>query len=197
MHERIEAFPARCVGTFCAGTGRALCSLFMRPVDRDAIAALRRWDDCSGSLAAGQSGSSRSLFGISMTSVDPEALLRMEAYIWPQLLQQGWQEIFLGSPMPGLFQALRNDPTITVTDYVQGKRRHLPRDAQLRYCHQKGLTEIVSVLPGYFPHPESLDYGALLRGNLEDIAARVCDPSRYVAPGDCLAAQADASQGCA
>lgn len=181
MQDRMEAYPELCVGSFCGETGEALCSLFMRPVEREIIFNVRSWDECAGHLVPGQSSSSRSLFGISLTSLDPEAMRAMEAYIWPQLLRQGWREIFLGSPMPGLFQALRQDPTVTVNDYARGKRRQLPRDVQLRYYHQKGLTDIVTVLPSYFPHPASLDYGALLRGDLVDVAARVCDVSPHLA----------------
>lgn len=194
MQERMLAYPELCVGTFCGTSGEALCSLFMRPVEREIIFNVRSWDECAGGLMPGQSSSSRSLFGISMTSIDPEALRSMEAYIWPQLLERGWREIFLGSPMPGLLQALRQDPTVTVNDYARGRRRNLPRDVQLRYYHQKGLTDIISVLPGYFPHPESLDYGALLRGDLAGIAARVCDVSRHIESGE---DHADEAQACA
>ena len=31
--ERIRAYPELCIGTFCLHTGKAMASLFMRPVD--------------------------------------------------------------------------------------------------------------------------------------------------------------------
>jgi hypothetical protein len=39
----------------------------------------------------------------------------------------------------------------------------LPHDPQLRYYYKWGFRRIVCVRPGYFPHEESLDHGAILR----------------------------------
>lgn len=175
LRSRLLTHPDLCVGTFCMAKGEALSSLFMRPIQRESVLRARSWSDCTSGPGDTSTGSSHSLFGISMTSVDPEALRCMEAFIWPKALSSGWQEIYLGSPMPGLRHAIGLDPTLSVNDYAHARRRGLPRDVQLRYYHQKGLTDIVAVLPGYFPYEEALDYGVMLRGSLHDIAARTCN----------------------
>lgn len=167
---RLRAHPALCFGTFCARTGEALASLFMKPVERDHILRIRNWGDCASSGDDRPAGSSRSLFGISLTSVDPQAVAVLEAHVWPRVCQAGWHEIYLGSPMPGLRHALSQEPFLNAHAYAHSKRGNLPRDAQLRYYHRKGLRDIVAVLPGYFPHGEALNYGVLLRGDLRDIA---------------------------
>ena len=171
LRARLMAHPTLCVGTFCTRTGEALTSLFMQPVDREKMQKVRSWSDCAGSGQAATESASRSLFGISLTSVDPAAVAALEAYIWPLALRSGWREIYLGSPMPGLRAALSQDPGLSAHAYAHAKRRHLPRDPQLRYYYQKGLRDIVAVLPGYFPHGDALDYGVLLRGDMKDIAA--------------------------
>jgi hypothetical protein len=168
LRQRLLARPALCVGTFCTDTGQALTSLFMVPVDAARMRSIRSWNDCTD---AAPTSSTRSLFGISLTSIDPQAVRSLEAYIWPLALRAGWQEIYLGSPMPGLHDALRQDPALSAMDYARAQRRGLPRDAQLRYYHRKGLRDIIAVLPGYFPHAQALDYGVLLRGSLHEIAA--------------------------
>jgi hypothetical protein len=171
LRQRLLARPQFSVGTFCADTGQALTSLFMKPIDPAQMRSIRSWDDCAKQAQVeAPTNRTRSLFGISLTSINPMAVRHLESYIWPLALQAGWQEIYLGSPMPGLHNALRQDPTMSVMDYACAKRRGLPRDAQLRYYHRKGLREIIAVLPGYFPHAQALDYGVLLRGNLHEIA---------------------------
>jgi hypothetical protein len=170
LHKRIIGHPTLCVGAFCADTGEALCSLFLKPVEKEKMQHLRSWADCAGDLAGSTHSSSRSLFGISMTCVDPAAMAAMDRFFWPTVLRGGWLEVYLGSPMPGLRKALSQDPNLTAADYAHGKQRKLPRDPQLRYYHRKGLPDIVAVLPGYFPHGDSLDYGVLIRGSTRDIA---------------------------
>jgi hypothetical protein len=170
LRSRLQAHPELCVGTFCRRTGAALTSLFMQPVARAQMQNVRSWKEC---VLPGSTGitkyPSRSLFGISLTSIDAQAVRALEAYIWPRMVEAGWEDIYLGSPMPGLRLALGQDPLLSASGYAHAKRRNLPRDAQLRYYHQKGLRDIVAVLPDYFPHADALDYGVLLRGNLRDI----------------------------
>ena len=167
LRQRIESQPQLCIGSFCARTGRALASLFMRPISRDEIRQARRWADC----AVGQSQSSAdrradSLFGISLTSVSPAAASALFEFFWPHALKAGWREIYLGSPIPGLVRALNAEPGLDVETYVHSRRGGLPRDAQLRYYHRKGFKQIVAVLPEYFPHEASRNYGVLLRGKV-------------------------------
>jgi hypothetical protein len=172
IQARLQAHPELCVGTFCAHTGAALTSLFMKPVARMQMQNVRSWKECVLPGGSGMPKSpSRSLFGISLTSISAQAVGALEAYIWPRMVEAGWEDIYLGSPMPGLRLALRQDPLLSASGYAHAKRRNLPRDAQLRYYHQKGLRDIVAVLPDYFPHADALDYGVLLRGSLRDITS--------------------------
>jgi hypothetical protein len=173
LRQRMLACPELCVGAFCGQTGKALTSMFMKPVEETRIRSIRSWDECAeNDHTAPPVSSSRSLFGISITSIHPDAMNALSVYIWPKVIEAGWEELYLGSPMPGLHNALRQDPSLSAINYAMAKRRSLPRDAQLRYYHHKGMSDIVAVLPGYFPHAQALDYGVLLRGNLRDIAAR-------------------------
>lgn len=161
--QRIHLQPDLCVGSFCGHTGEAVSSLFMRPIRRAELAQLKDWTDGANLSTAGFDPT-RSLFGISLTSVEPEGAAGMVRFFWPHALKHGWRDIYLGSPIPGLQEALRRDPRLTVKHYVFGRKRGLPRDPQLRYYHRKGFRDIVAIKPGYFPHEPSLDHGVLLRG---------------------------------
>jgi hypothetical protein len=176
MQKRLLAHPELCVGTFCVQTGEALASLFLKPFAPEQIDQVRRWTDCADGahLHPVAANSTRSLFGISLTSVDQHAINALGAFFWPHALKQGWREVYLGSPMPGLRLAMHQDASLNANDYARAKRgrSRVPRDVQLRYYHQKGLLDIVAVLPDYFPHQESLDYGVLLRGDLQHVAER-------------------------
>jgi hypothetical protein len=172
LHERIEKNPQLCAGSFCADSGKALASIFIQPFAAEKITEIRTWQDCVLSLPTSAQSVSRSLFGISLTSIETQAAHVLGSFFWPWTLHLGWQEIYLGSPMPGLNQALRQDPTLHARAYAHTKRGQLPLDPQLRYYNQKGLTEMLAVLPNYFPHEASLDYGVLIRGSLDTIAQR-------------------------
>lgn len=172
LRQRIDKYAGLCVGAFCPSTGEALASLFMRPVDLDDIRNASSWADCSAPRRSSAPGSSSRLFGISLTSVDPRAAASVFEFFWPYALKHGYREIYLGSPIPGLRRALADDPALGVEDYVYSRREQWPRDAQLRYYYRKGFREIVAVLPNYFPHQQSLDYGVLLRGKVP--LSRLC-----------------------
>ncbi|GKS77026.1 hypothetical protein AVME950_19040 [Acidovorax sp. SUPP950] len=169
LRSRILAHPDLCVGAFCPKTGEALASLFMKPACREALVAARSWHDCAGQPVGAKPG--RSLFGISLTSVDPEAACQLIRFFWPHALRHGWRDIYLGSPVPGLRRALQEGLAPDAETYVHSRRGGLPADAQLRYYHRKGFREIVGVRPDYFPHAESLDHGVLLRGTVPLAAA--------------------------
>lgn len=170
LRHRIEAHPDLCVGAFCADTGEALASLFMKPTTRETIKRARCWEDCArlGEPQQQQQRRSRtrSLFGISLTSVDGQAAWSLIRFFWPHALKQGWREIYLGSPMPGLRRAREMEQQLAAEHYARARRGGLPLDPQLRYYHRKGFKEIVAVRPGYFPHEDSLDHGAVLRGRV-------------------------------
>jgi hypothetical protein len=169
LARRIEAWPQLCVGAFRAETGEALASLFMKPTSREAVERARCWEHCArlaDARGAHDGQRARSLFGISLTSVDAEAAWSLIRFFWPHALKQGWQEIYLGSPMPGFRRAREFERQLAAEHYARSRRRGLPLDPQLRYYHRKGFKEIVAVLPGYFPHEASLDHGAVLRGRV-------------------------------
>ena len=167
LRQRIEQHPRLCLASFCPSSGEALASLFMRPISQQEIQQARTWTDCSVGASPGPSAQRRySLFGISLTSVEPQAALALFDFFWPHALKNGWCDIYLGSPIPGLQRALAADPQLNVHTYVHAKRGGLPRDTQLRYYHRKGFQQIVSVLPNYFPHQASLNHGVLLRGQV-------------------------------
>jgi hypothetical protein len=164
--QRMQAYPDLCVGAFCADTGEALASLFMKPASRAAIERARCWEDCArigDDHAPGEAA--HTLFGISLTSVDGDAAWALIRFFWPFALKAGWRDIYIGSPMPGFRRALEQQP-LTAEHYARARRGGLPADPQLRYYHRKGFKEIVAVRPGYFPHDASLDHGAVLRGRV-------------------------------
>lgn len=164
MCRRIKAHPNLCVGSFCTRTGEALASLFMKPIHADDIARAKSWYDCAALDGRARPSSTRSLFGISLTSTDGAAVWALIRFFWPHALREGWREIYLGSPVPGYARAVRATPALSADAYARMKRRGLPLDAQLRYYHQRGFKDLVAVKPDYFPHAASLDHGAVLRG---------------------------------
>ena len=164
MCRRIKAHPELCVGAFCARTGEALASLFMKPIRTDEVARAESWYDCAGTAPRPRACTTRSLFGISLTSTDGAASWELIRFFWPHALKSGWREIYLGSPLPGLARALRQDPALSPDANARMTRRGLPLDPQLRYYHRRGFKELVAVKPDYFPHAASLDHGAVLRG---------------------------------
>jgi hypothetical protein len=167
MLQRMQACPGLCVGAFCADTGEALASLFMKPASRAVIERARCWEDCArigDGPAHGEAA--HTLFGISLTSVDGDAAWALIRFFWPHALKAGWREIYIGSPMPGFRRARELHGHLSAEHYARARRRGLPADPQLRYYHRKGFKEIVAVRPGYFPHDASLDHGAVLCGRV-------------------------------
>ncbi|MEU1282564.1 hypothetical protein [Streptomyces sp. NPDC005805] len=157
---RIRRFPRFSIGAFSA-TGELLASVFMRPMSGQQISAAKNWSECAHS--DDEDPQTRSLFGISLSSIDAAAVEEIFAFFWPYALRSGWRDIYLGSPLPGLRSWRRKNPEPDVSAYVYEKRDGLPRDPQLRYYHQKGFREIVAHKPDYFPHEASLDHGAVIR----------------------------------
>ncbi|MDR7151694.1 putative metal-dependent hydrolase [Hydrogenophaga palleronii] len=167
MLERMRRHPEHCLGAFCPRTGRALASLFMKPTCTHAMSQARTWRDCiEGREVDAATGPDKALFGISLSSIDPQAVKAIFSYFWPHALKGGWRYIFLGSPIPGLANWLQNHPQGNAQTYVRQRRHGLPLDPQLRYYHRKGFRHIEAVLPNYFPHARSLDHGVLLRGQV-------------------------------
>lgn len=171
MAQRIFRHPELCVGAFCACSGKAHASLFLQPVQPAMFTGPVKWIEswASTTLATDGSSRTRSLFGISLSSINAGAVKSIFAFLYPHLLKQGWRDIYLGSPIPGLRRALSQRPDMTVWQYVHAKRgkgRAVPLDHQLHYYYKKGFREIVSIQKDYFPHHASLDYGVILRGKI-------------------------------
>ena len=170
MAQRMAAHPSLRVGAFCARTGEALASLFLKPISAAQVQAARSWADCARPMPSGTGSNSacRDLFGISLSSIRAEAVDAILAYFWPRALKGGWRHIYLGSPVPGLARWRDRNPDrpVCAQAYVQARRRGMPQDPQLRYYWRKGFRTIVACRPDYFPHPASLDYGVVLRGRI-------------------------------
>lgn len=168
LKRRIETYPELCVGAFCARSGSALASLFLRPVTPTMFTAPVRWKDSAAVDGTGGCDT-RSLFGLSLSSTKPQAVEAIFAFLYPYLLKGGWRDIYLGSPIPGLRKALQRNAALPVWQYVHAKRRRRsdePADPQLAYYYRKGFRQIVSIHKDYFPHAASLDYGVILRGSI-------------------------------
>lgn len=166
--ERIRTYPELCIGTFCLRTGRALASLFMRPVNPAMFTAPTRWETTANiDSANAMHEHSRSLFGISLSSNNAEAVKEVFKFFYPRALKAGWRDIYLGSPIPGFREARQKNPDLSVWQYVHAKRKfraNEPQDPQLRYYFKKGFKHIVSIQENYFPDAESMNYGVILRG---------------------------------
>jgi hypothetical protein len=164
---RIQAYPDLCIGTFCSRTGKALASLFMRPVSPAMFTAPTKWEIAADVHAANIAhGHRRSLFGISLSSNHAQAVKEIFKFFYPHALKAGWHDVYLGSPIPGFGKARKKDPDLSVWQYVHAKRKfraNVPLDPQLRYYFKKGFRDIVSIQENYFPHAESMDYGVILR----------------------------------
>jgi len=163
MRRRITAYPDLALGAFCARTGRALASLFMRPVAPDFWQRAETWAEC---LEQPLPARTAALFGISLSSRDVAGVDALLRYFWPRALKSGWRHIYLGSPIPGFRQWHLRHPGKSADEYAFRLRSGLPADAQLRYYHSRGFKDIVCVKPGYFPHPLSCDHGVILRGTI-------------------------------
>ncbi|WP_291505491.1 metal-dependent hydrolase [Acidovorax sp.] len=166
MAQRMAAHPRLCMGAFCPDTGEALASLFLKPISEEQLQRARTWADCAEIGGQGGSQPSRDLFGISLSSISPQGVEAIFAFFFPRALKAGWRQVYLGSPVPGLARWRQMEPHAPVESYVYATHRGAPLDPQLRYYWKKGFKTIVACRADYFPHPESLDYGVVLRGRI-------------------------------
>ncbi|WP_062209335.1 hypothetical protein [Streptomyces sp. NBRC 109706] len=167
MLRRIAAYPSFSVGAFSLPTGDALVSVFTKPITAERLAGARTWEDCA--LVEPLPDNPELAFGISLSSVDADAVLPTFALGCRQLRAAGMRRVHLGSPLPGLRAWKAAHPDAPVADYVFEKRDGVPRDPQLRYYFRKGFTRIEACRPDYFPHAASLDYGAVISANIQDV----------------------------
>ncbi len=167
---RIRANPLLCGGAFCAETGELLASLFCKPTIAEHWIRPSDWAKSADlGLDGEKNRRTGALFGVSLTSVDPAAAMQLIAFAYLYAVKRGDREVYLGSPMPGLRRHLEKNPGASAKSYAQATRSGLPLDPQLRYYAGKGFTELVAVVPGYFPHEASCDYGAIVKAQVPHI----------------------------
>ncbi|MEU0073850.1 hypothetical protein ABZ027_30525 [Streptomyces sp. NPDC006332] len=166
--QRMTENPRLNVGAFSLTTGAALTSLFTKPITAEKARTARSWEECTNAQPPDPSAC-RSLFGISLSSVDGDAVTAVLSFFLPQIAALGYHDVYLGSPLPGLSDWKRANPEAPVGDYVYAKRNGLPLDPQLRYYHGKGFKSITACKPHYFPHERSLDHAAVIRGEVSDL----------------------------
>lgn len=68
---------------------------------------------------------------------------------------------FIGSRIPFFKKYKESHPDTSVDEYIKLKRNGKPRDYELRLYGEAGFVP-VTILPDYFPDPESLNYGVLV-----------------------------------
>lgn len=164
LAQRIRRHPDCCIGAFDR-SGRALASLFLKPLAARRIRAAASWEACVQADSTGTDHDG-TLFGISLSSADPAAVQAIFRFFWPHALRQGWREVYLGSPMPGWRAWRHAHPDAELEDYARRRRANLPLDPQLRYYHARGFRSLVAVKENYFPHAASMDTAALLRARI-------------------------------
>lgn len=161
MANRIRAYPQLSIGVFHPRSGRILASTFLKPIAPDFWRHTADWFDCAHGCAPHDT---RSLFGISLSGRDDGGVDVLSEFLWPHLAALGWQEVYLGSPIPGWAQWQQQHPEGSVEAYVARRRSDgLPCDPQLRYYHRRGFKHVVCVKRDYFPHERSHDHGVIIR----------------------------------
>lgn len=164
LQQRIEAYPRWCVAALDARSGKLLASLFVKPITDTEMQHCYTWADAAVVDASPADAHQRALFGISLSSIDKDAVESLLLFLIPLAIKSGKRHVYLGSPVPGLQKWRQKHPQADIArDYVFAKKQGLPVDPQLRYYHRKGFTTIIAAKPDYFPHRASLDYGAVLR----------------------------------
>ncbi|MFH8494403.1 hypothetical protein [Streptomyces coeruleorubidus] len=168
--QRIEENPQLNAGAFSVATGKVLTSLFTKPIAAEKARTALSWEECADAESPSPRPSAkRSLFGISLSSIDGDAVTAVFQFFLPHVRALGYHEVYLGSPLPGLDAWKRANPEVPVGEYVHARRNGLPLDPQLRYYHGKGFHGIVACKENYFPHERSLDHAAVIRGEIDDL----------------------------
>ncbi|BCK57940.1 hypothetical protein [Nocardia wallacei] len=166
LFERIDQLPELAAGAFAQGEDRLLASMFARPVTLETIREAESWRACAYAPLPPR-GSTDCLFGVSLTSTSARAAEALFRTFLPQLAESGYRNLYGGSTVPGLREWIKAHPDGSPTTYVHATNDDgTPLDRQLRYYYLNGFTTIVSVKPNYFPHPQSLDYGAVIHRRL-------------------------------
>ena len=117
LHHRITLLPQLCLGVFCPQTGQAMASLFMAPFDEQRLKFPMKWDGCAD-LKRMAKEKTQALFGLSFSSIHPEAGNALFRFFWPKAIKAGWQRIYLGSPVPGFSKAREMVPSLDIEQYL-------------------------------------------------------------------------------
>jgi hypothetical protein len=166
LFDRIDQLPAHSAGAFEAEGGRLLASMFARPVTMETIRAAENWRACAYAPLP-RPDTTDCLFGVSLTSTSSSAAGALFRSFLPQLAELGYKNLYGGSTVPGLRQWIKANPDGSPLSYVHATNDDgMPLDRQLRYYYLNGFTTIISVKPHYFPHWQSLDYGAVIHRSL-------------------------------
>lgn len=163
---RIERTPGFCWGTFDS-SGRALASLFVMGVQRERVLASRSWFETTDEgTARSHDPTATHWFGISLSSRSSSGASEVILQAVAEILHRGIREVYLGAPVPGFGRWLRRNPGGTIDAYVKLQSAKGPPSANtdpLLYFYLKLGFRVVQALPNYFPSPESLDHGVLIR----------------------------------
>lgn len=166
LYGRIDRLPQHAAGAFADDGDRLLASMFARPVTMETIREAESWRACAYAPLPPPGGTD-CVFGVSLTSTSSSAAEALFRSFLPQLAVLGYRNLYGGSTVPGLREWIKANPEGSPTSYVRGTNADgTPLDRQLRYYYLNGFTTIVSVKPNYFPHPQSLDYGAVIHRRL-------------------------------
>ena len=167
LYDRVNLLSDYSAGAF-SEDGHLLASMFCRPTTFKTIVEAKTHRECAyGPLPLFENsvsyGGNDCLFGVSLTSKDAQGAAALFRTLLPALAHRGYHSLYGGSTLPGLLPWLKENSRKTVIDYVYSKTiQGLPLDRQLRYYYLNGFTTILSVKSHYFPHSQSLDYGAVV-----------------------------------
>lgn len=166
LFDRIDRLPDLAAGAFAPDGDRLLASMFARPITEEAVHAAQSWRACAYAPLP-PPGSTDCVFGVSLTSTSSAAAGALFRSFLPQLAELGYRNLYGGSTVPGLREWIMANPEGSPVSYVRATNDDgTPVDRQLRYYYLNGFTTIVAVKPNYFPHPQSLDYGAVIHRSL-------------------------------
>ncbi|MBF6416321.1 hypothetical protein [Nocardia cyriacigeorgica] len=166
LRERIDQLPGHAAGAFTSDGDRLLASMFARPITEETVREADTWRACAYAPLP-PSGGTDCVFGVSLTSANSAAAEALFRSFLPQLAEAGYRNLYGGSTVPGLREWIKANPEGSPVSYVRATNDDgTPLDRQLRYYFLNGFTTIVAVKPNYFPHPQSLDYGAVIHRSL-------------------------------
>ncbi len=145
----------------------ALASCFVMGSSHEKILNSKSWfESTDNGTAKTHDSEAKVWFGISLSGDHPPAVDLLLKEVCANLFRQGVQSVYLGAPIPGYSFWKEFNPKGSVEDYVHSfkivRRKKIYRDPLINYYCQLGF-KIVKVLPDYFPHEKSDDFGVLIR----------------------------------